>query len=105
MENNKQKQKKTKMKYIQLENFFHSIHIVTENDDSGDPAIFSSLKDAQETLSENCQNGVVVPLGVDMIYLVRELYEAYKNDTDIVHIGDLIANVLDEHIVFHPKPK
>lgn len=80
------KKKKTKMKYIQ-------------------PAIFSSLKDAQETLSENCQNGIIVPLGVDMIYLVRELYEAYKNDTDIVHIGDLIANVLDEHIVFHPKTK
>lgn len=88
------------MKYIQIDNFNGNINIICKDDGSGEPLIFESLKEAETTLEENCQNGQIVPLGVDLIYLVKELNDSNKDGLSKGHIGDLIANVLDEDLEF-----
>ena len=50
------------MKYIQIDDFNGSLTIVYKDDGSGDPLVFESLKQAEDTLEENCQNGIIVPL-------------------------------------------
>jgi hypothetical protein len=90
------------MEYIQIDNFNGNIFIITKDDGSGEPLIFDNLQEAQDTLEENCQNGIVVPLGVDCTYLIGEMYDAYETSGTLAHIGDLIANVLnlDDDVIF-----
>lgn len=61
------------MQYIQIDNFNGNINIITKEDESGEVKIFDSLKEAEETLSENCQNGFVVPLGIDVMEVILDL--------------------------------
>ncbi len=91
-------QKQNNMEYIQIDDFNGNLNIICKNDGSGDPLIFETLKEAQDTLEDNCQNGYIVPLSIDIIYLIKELVNAVDDKTKIVHIGDLIANVLDEDL-------
>lgn len=88
------------MAYIQIDDFNNTLNIVCTDDGSGKPLIFETLKEAQDTLEENCQGGQIIPLGIDMIYLIKELVNAVDDKTKIVHIGDLVANVLDEDSQF-----
>jgi hypothetical protein len=83
------------MTYIQLDNFNGNLSIVCKDDGSGEPLIFDNLKKAQNSLEENCQNGQVIPLEIDMIYLIKELSEAAKSGGTTVHIDDLVADVLN----------
>ena len=55
------------MQYIQIDNFNGSINIITKDDGSGEPLIFDSLIEAEDTLNENCQNGQIIPLEVNII--------------------------------------
>lgn len=50
------------MNYILIDNFNGTINIICKDDDSGEPLVFESLTDAQKQLSEQCQNGIIVPL-------------------------------------------
>jgi len=79
------------MNYIQLENFNGNLSIVSKDDGSGEPLIFNNLKEAQDTLEENCQNGQIVPLGINTIYIIKELYET-EDDT---HVKDIVLDILD----------
>lgn len=83
------------MQYIQLDNFNGVISIVCEDNGSGDYLIFDTLKEAEDTLEENCQDGQVIPLGTNLIHIIKELTEAAKNSTTTVHIDDLVADVLN----------
>ena len=62
------------MQYIQLDNFNGNINIICKEDGSGEPLIFENLEEAQNTLAENCQNGQIIPLGVDIIELINNQY-------------------------------
>ena len=61
------------MQYIQLDNFNGNLSIVCKDDGSGEHLIFDSLKEAEDTLDENCQNGQVIPLDTNVINLIRNL--------------------------------
>ena len=86
------------MEYILLDNFNGNINVVSNEDGSGELMIIDNLKEAEEKLTDYCQDGQIIPLGIDMIYLIKELVNAVDDKTKIVHIGDLIANVLDEDL-------
>ena len=88
------------MQYILIDNFNDTINIVCKDDGSGNTLIIDSLKEAEELLSEYCQDGQIIPLGIDLIYLIKELNISNKDNLSKVHIGDLIANVLDEDLSF-----
>ena len=57
------------MKYIQIDNFNGNINIVQEE---GKVVIFDSLIEAKNSLNENCQNGFIVPLNVDIFKTLIE---------------------------------
>lgn len=88
------------MEYILLDNFNGNINVVSNEDGSGELMIIDNLKEAEENLTDYCQDGQIIPLGIDMIYLIKELVNAVDDKTKIVHIGDLVANVLDEDLQF-----
>ena len=70
------------MKYIQLDNFNGNLSIVCKDDDSGEHLIFDTLKEAEDTLDENCQNGVVIPLDTNVIQLLRNCEEFVSTAVD-----------------------
>jgi len=88
------------MEYILLDNFNGNINVVSNEDGSGELMIIDNLKEAEEKLTDYCQDGQIIPLSIDMIYLIKELVNAVDDKTKIVHIGDLVANVLDEDLQF-----
>lgn len=61
--------------YIQLDNFNGDLTIVCKDDGSGEILIFNTLKEAEDTLDENCQNGQIIPLGVDIIQVIKDCEE------------------------------
>lgn len=50
------------MSYIQIDKFGGNINIVCKNDDSGEPLLFDTLQEAEDTLNDNCQDGIIVDL-------------------------------------------
>lgn len=68
------------MNYIQIDNFYESINIVCKDDGSGEPLIFESLEEAENTLNENCQDGIIVPLinCIDLIKRINDLFNSGK---------------------------
>jgi hypothetical protein len=66
------------MSYIQLDNFNGSLNIMCNDDGSGEPLIFETLKEAEETLAENCQDGIIVPLS-DTINLLRRINTLFNS--------------------------
>lgn len=84
------------MNYIQVDNFNGNLSIVCKDNGSGEPLIFETLKEVQNTLEENCQNGQIIPLGIDLIYLISEMERACDDRRKLVHVGDLILNILDK---------
>lgn len=88
------------MEYILLDNFNGNINVVSNEDGSGELMIIDNLREAEEKLTDYCQDGQIIPLGIDMIYLIKELVNAVDDKTKIVHIGDLVANVLDKDLQF-----
>lgn len=101
------------MEYIQLDNFNGNLSIVCEDDESGEPLIFDDLKEAESTLKENCQDGQVIPLDINIVeklstmeYLIKKMYESHKNGTfNIVHIGDLVCKILNINATFYSSGK
>jgi hypothetical protein len=65
------------MQYIQIDNFNGSINIITKEDGSGEPLIFDSLIEAEDTLNENCQNGQIIPLEVNIIEVIKNNFLEY----------------------------
>lgn len=61
------------MKYIIIDNFNGSINILSEDDDSGEPKVFESAKEAQEYCNNEAQDGQVIPLNIDLLSLFREV--------------------------------
>ena len=49
------------MKYIQIDKFNGTATIVSNP--NGEALLFDNLKAAEDTLAENCKDGIVVPLG------------------------------------------
>jgi hypothetical protein len=88
------------MEYILLDNFNGNINVVSNEDGSGELMIIDNLKEAEEKLPDYCQDGQIIPLGIDMIYLIKELVNAVDDKTKIIHIGDLVTNVLDKDLQF-----
>ena len=70
------------MRYIQLDNFNGNLNIICEDNGSGEPLIFDSLKEAENTLNENCQNGQVIPLDINIIQLLRNCEEFVSSSAD-----------------------
>ena len=68
------------MEYIQIDNFNGSINIVCKDDSSGKPLIFGSLQEAETTLKENCQNGIIVPLAdsIDLLKKINGLFDSHR---------------------------
>jgi hypothetical protein len=66
------------MNYIQLDNFNGSLNIICNADGFGEPLIFKTIKEAEETLVENCQDGIIVPLS-DTINLLRRINTLFNS--------------------------
>jgi hypothetical protein len=68
------------MNYIQIDDFNGSINIICKDDGSGEPLVFESLKEAEETLEENCQDGIIVPLAnsIDLLRRINSLFNSGK---------------------------
>ncbi len=62
------------MEYILIDNFNGDLNIVCKEDGSGEPEIYDTLKEAEEGLKEACQNGQIIPLGVDIMALLEECH-------------------------------
>lgn len=63
------------MQYIQLDNFNGNLSIICKDDGSGEHLVFDSLKEAEDTLEENCQDGVIIPLDTNIIQLLKNCEE------------------------------
>jgi len=68
------------MSYIQIDNFNGSINIICNDDGSGEPLIFETLEEAEATLAENCQDGIIVPLAdsIDLLRRITNLFNSGK---------------------------
>lgn len=66
------------MNYLQLDNFNGTLNIIYKNDGSGEPLIFKTLTDAEDTLEENCQSGIIVPLK-DSIELFKKIDNLFSS--------------------------
>lgn len=66
------------MEYVQLDNFNGNISLVCKDDGSGEVLVFNSLKEAEDTLEENCQDGIVVPLAptIPLLRVARQGLES-----------------------------
>lgn len=66
------------MNYLQIDDFNGSINIICKDDGSGEPLIFDSLQEAETTLKENCQDGIVVPLSnfIDLLKRINRLFDS-----------------------------
>jgi hypothetical protein len=71
------------MEYIQIDNFNGSINIIYKDDGSGEPLIFESRKEAETTLEENCQDGIIVPLS-DSFKLLKRINELFDSDKILI---------------------
>lgn len=85
------------MQYIQLDNFNGTLNIICKDDGSGEHLVFDSLEEAENTLDENCQDGVVIPLNTNITQLLQscwsfisaakaEYHEAIKLSEDLEEI-------------------
>ena len=70
------------MEYIQLDNFNGNLSIVCKDDGSGELLVFNNLKEAEDTLEENCQNGNIIPLDTDIINLCKLMSDYMSTATD-----------------------
>ncbi len=66
------------MNYLQIDDFNGSINIICKDDGSGEPLIFESLQDAETTLKENCQDGIIVPLA-DCINILKRINDLFSS--------------------------
>lgn len=68
------------MSYLQIDNFNGSINIICKDDGSGEPLIFESLKEAENSLQENCQAWIIVPLAdcIDLLKRINSLFDSGK---------------------------
>ena len=68
------------MNYLQLDNFNGAINIICKEDASGEPLVFETLQNAEATLAENCQDGIVIPLtdSVDLFKRINSLFNSGK---------------------------
>lgn len=92
------------MEYILIDNFNDTLNIVCKDDGSGEPLIIRHLEEAKDCLAEHCQNGQIVPLGVDVIDIISKLddfrsviyseegEENFEKDTEL---DTLIDEILD----------
>lgn len=81
---------------MQLDNFNGDLSIICKDDGSGEHLIFDSLKEAENTLEENCQNGVVIPLDIDIIQLLRNCEEYVSMAVDKGFEDRELTEELDE---------
>lgn len=70
------------MQYIQIDNFNGNINIICKDDGSGDILVFDSLQEANDSLEENCQDGQVIPLGIDIMDLFSDCKEYVSTAVD-----------------------
>lgn len=84
------------MKYIQLDNFNENLNLVCEDDGSGDVKVFDSLQEAEDTLEENCQDGQVIPLDINIIQLFKDCEEFISMAIDEGFEDKELTNQLDE---------
>ena len=80
------------MKYILIDNFNGNINIITKDDGSGEVLIFESLKEAKEQLSEQCQDGIIVPL-TNIIELFEEVNKVLTTELKLKSL--VVEEVLD----------
>lgn len=83
------------MEYIQLDNFNGDLNIVCKDDGSGEPLVFESLKEAQDTLEDNCQDGQIIPLGVNIIELLKACKQVISDNPE--DLTEALDEVLDNH--------
>ena len=61
------------MEYILLDNLNGDLNIITKDDESGEPLIFDDYEKAKAAMSEECQNGIVVPLTNGKLFTQKEV--------------------------------
>lgn len=82
---------------------------------TGENAVFDTLEEAQDEVN-NCLDGIIVGDNVagstnsnteesTYKYVIKEMYEAAKNNTSLVHIEDLICKILNIKATFLPNNK
>lgn len=71
------------MYYLQIDDFNGNINIISRDDGSGEPLIFDNLREAENTLNENCHNGVIVPL-IDSISLFKRVNDLFNSSKLII---------------------
>lgn len=84
------------MQYIQIDQFGGNLNIICKDDGSGETLIFDSLKEAEDTLDENCQDGIIVPLGTNIIQLLRNCEEFISMAVDGGFEDKELTSDLDE---------
>ena len=84
------------MKYLLLDNFNGNVNIIL--DEIGDTLVFDNIESAQGALEEECQNGTVIPLDVDVITLLNDcrnlLYNLETSPARIINIVNKLDNIL-----------
>lgn len=90
------------MEYIQLDNFNGNLSIISKDDGSGEPLIFDNLKEAEVTLEENCQDGIVIPLDTNIIQLLRNCEEFVSTAVDEGFEDKELTAELDEVLQLKP---
>ena len=66
------------MEYIIINNFNGNINIVYKEDGSDEPWIFDTIIEAEYEL-KNYQNGQIIPLGVNLIAIMKEQNNTLQN--------------------------
>lgn len=84
------------MQYIQLDNFNGNLSIICKDDESGEHLIFDTLKEAEDTLEENCQDGIIIPLDTNIIQLLRNCEEYVSMAVDEGFVDNQLTAELDE---------
>ena len=90
------------MKYVQLDNFNGNLNISCED---GDTLVFNTLLEAQQTLEENCQDGVIIPLNVNIIKVISDceyfitsiLGKEFKSFKNMRPLCNTLNRILDKN--------
>lgn len=82
------------MEYIVIEDFNDTLSIVS--DEEGDSIVFDDIDNASDYAENDCQDGQVVPLGMNLLYLISaslDYIEQSDYDLDDPNLKILIENL------------
>lgn len=71
LNNYKKANKSIEVECLIIDNLNGSYNILLEEDGSGETMLFGNMSKAADYALENCQDGQVIPLGINLIELIK----------------------------------